>query len=89
MFVVISSSYFWDESVDRAQYMDDDAGESQLYNNCYARISRCLLHILLGIRGTDMDAFKAAISDWRSEIMAEFGEEACAAFGITEFNFAE
>ena len=26
----------------------------------YARISRCLLHILLGIRGTDMDAFRAA-----------------------------
>ena len=39
-FPLISSSYFWDESVDRAQYMDDDAGESQLYNNCYARISR-------------------------------------------------
>ena len=37
----------------------------------------------------ELDAFKAAISDWRSEIMAEFGEEACAAFGITEFNFAE
>ena len=39
-FPLISSSYFWDESVDRAQYMDDAAGESQLYNNCYARISR-------------------------------------------------
>ena len=37
---LISSSYFWDESIDRAQYMDDQAGESQLYSDCYARISR-------------------------------------------------
>lgn len=37
---LISSSYFWDESIDRTQYMDDSAGESQLYNSCYSRISK-------------------------------------------------
>lgn len=36
---LISSSYFWDENLDRAQYMDDGAGESELYNSCYKRIS--------------------------------------------------
>ena len=37
----------------------------------------------------ELNAFKAAINGWRSEIMAEFGEEACAAFGITDFDLAE
>lgn len=36
---LMSSAYFWDESTDRAQYMDSGAGESELYSNCYKRIS--------------------------------------------------
>lgn len=37
---LISSSYFWDESIDRAQYMTDGAAESKLYSDCYTRISK-------------------------------------------------
>ena len=37
----------------------------------------------------ELNAFKAVISDWRSDIMAEFGPEACAAFGITDFDLTE
>lgn len=37
----------------------------------------------------ELNVFKAAIADWRSEIMAEFGEQACEAFGITDFDLTE
>ena len=37
----------------------------------------------------ELNVFNAAIADWRPEIMAEFGEEACEAFGITDFDLTE
>lgn len=37
----------------------------------------------------ELNAFKAAISDWRDGIIADFGQEACEAFGITSFDITE
>lgn len=35
---LVSAAYFWDENLDRTQYMDT-SGEGLLYNDCYKRIS--------------------------------------------------